>query len=298
MESCKVDTKLVSQALVKRKHLTWDAEKGSMRIGEVTFNPPTMNSSRARSLAAWSQYCRLSPTIYGNNTFTIRDLTGCKASYDKEKAASVNKFLECLQKHHEMHFLLEIVEDIDELSGGDTPTPLLFLALRGVKTPSKLTLLNSCVMVFLVNHRMRGFNMETDSVEDPKFFFQPNTTMKMLNHLFALLKTHGIVIAQSDLKHGLGNYHAYLADIWNKAALVRPEFGRLPNRAPTAFDDEEKMRTCEPELRPFEDGEYSTALSMGVYKTSRDFGLRGPEVSCCLLLLYLLIVAVVVAAVV
>ena len=244
VESNLVDTKLVSQALVKKKHLAWDAESNSMKIGEVSFNPPTMDSSRARSLSAWAQYCRLSPTIYGNNTFTIRDLTGCKASYDKEKAASVNKFLGCIQKHHEMHFLLEIVQDVDELSGADIPTPLLFLALRDAKTPPKLTLLNSAIMVFFVNHQMRGFNPETDDVEDPKWFFQPNTTMKMLNHIFALIKTHGIVIAQTSGTEPLSSVlnSAASPNVHPRHSTMKKKCGRVSQ----SFDRSKKVSTLLP----------------------------------------------------
>ena len=282
-----VDPAMLSTSLVARKQIVRSSEDGELSVADFVALPP-INTESVDSLAQWSSYAQLGSDVYGDKSVDIRALSGNSASYDKEKAVSFERFLRILQRHKEYYLMLEPVADPDEPESSGIMIPRLFLLLRGNKTQQKMTLLNSIVLVFVMNLRTgkRGESSTTnvneeDGETDPEKLYQPNTTVKILNHVFAVLRANGVCIGQADLKAGHGSYHAYLKALWNGTAAVRSDYGRLPYRASVLFDDEEAMRTrADPPFRPFEKENYEDLKMMTFYKSCRDSGYRNGEVSC------------------
>ena len=237
--------------------------------------------------------------LHGHHTascplpFMGSSISSTSAAYDKDKAASLQRYFGLLQRQEDFHFLLEPIDNPDEPDDSGEKLPMLFYVLGGVKTTGKITLLNNTMICFVLNTRMKGYDPTTHSMWDVKFNFQPNSMMKFLHHIFACLKANGVALTQSDLRFGRGSYHELLANMWADAAKQRSEFGRLPFRVITALHDEQKMKHAEPKLRlQIEKGnENNNELRMAVfYMFSRDTSDRNGEVSCCVVDCLLLIV--------
>ena len=269
-----LDTKTVARAMVERRHLE-ENEQGEIAIAEYRTLP--LDEAHDENWLEWyGAFAEVSDEVFADEVgdFDVRLLAGVSESYNKAKQDSVQRFLDIIRRHRHYRGLAKPIVDPERDDG--LKVPKLFVALRGAKTDRKLGLLNSLLAIFCMNLRMEGYVKGRDHPHDPKFHYQPNTTAKILNHLFSTFHANGICIGQTDLK-GRGSYHAYLEKIWSKTAKTRPEFGRLPKRATAIMDDEYHIRKlADPALIPFEI--FRDLLILLFYYLSRDISFRCLEV--------------------
>ena len=271
-----LDTQTIAMACVKQRHVT-ENEDGELMIAEYRKLPVDVPHTKD-SIQYWNTFARISEDVYEdeNHKYDVRELSQNWESFNKANADSFKRFLDILRRHKHYRGLAAPIIDPDTEKGENLKVPKLFVALRGGITRGKLGLLNSLCMIFCMNLHMAGYKKGEHDPHDPKYHYQPNTTGKVLNHIFSILRANGVVITQSDLK-GEGSYHAYLENLWSETATVRSEFGRLPKRAGVCLNDEKSMRKyASPPLRPFEI--YRDLLMMVFYKVCRDCSFRCLEV--------------------
>ena len=269
-----LDTKTIARAMVEQRHLE-ENEQGEISIAEYK-TLPLDEPHDDNLLEYFGQFAELSDEVFADeyHGYDVCELAGCSESYSKEKQESVQRFLDVLCRHRHYRGLAKLMVDPERSDG--LKVPKLFVALRGAKAPRKLGLLNSLLAIFCMNLRMAGYVKGRDDPHDPKFHYQPNTTGKVLNHLFACLRANGVCIGQTDLK-GRGSYQAYLEWIWKKTAKARPEFGRLPKRASVCMDDQYHIRNlADPPLNPFQ--VFKDLLMLFFYSLCRNISFRCLEV--------------------
>ena len=118
---------------------------------------------------------------------------------------------------------------------------------------------------------------EYGSLDDPKGMYLPKVILFKVDTIMACLKDNGIMIEKKMLKNIPSSFLSYLTVIMTSTAKSRPEYTKVPNRAPVEHDDEYKMRNeADPPLRPFEN--VCDHLYMMLWKVDRDIKYRGGEV--------------------
>ena len=80
--------------------------------------------------------------------------------YDAEKARSINRFYGTLSRHPTLNILSQLVPDLEQLDCQRNTR--LVLLCRGVKMKAKLRILNSALMFFAQNYRMKSACADLD----------------------------------------------------------------------------------------------------------------------------------------
>jgi hypothetical protein len=273
-----VDLGLYSRSLIRNQGFVQGATSDTVTLASFAMAVPTgVNAPELEDVGAWSSYIELSDTIYGSKTFELSFLTGNTAPYDKKKAAHVERFFQTLQRHKDFYLLIEFMEDSNKPG---FKILRFFALLRGDKTPEKVAVLNSCMLVFSMNLRMlkpKKKDGSAASADDPESLYQPNVTKFTFDCIFAALRANNIHIGRVDLKGCNRSYHAYWEILFSAAADNRDDFGRRPNKAAVEKEDEKKMREADPPLNVFLDPR--DHLRIMFFKVDRDVEFRGKEVS-------------------
>lgn len=231
--------------------------------------PPT--GSSADDVGAWSKFAERSSDLFGENTDTIRFLTGNDTGYDKAKRNSMVELFLVLQNSKAFQKLCDIVPTAGSSDEAAQGIRLIEL-LKGQKTAEKKRLLNAALVVYSLNHCRDGFE-----AGDPQGYYQPNTMQTKLKHIFRLLKESGISYEQRDFKSYPSAYKAVFKTIFDEAQRIRPEYGRKPFQASVEFNDDWKIRSmADPVFRPWDVPR--DALLLAFYFTNRDIQFRNREV--------------------
>ena len=263
------DISLIASALVARKQIIM-SDNGKVLVSEVSTSP-TMEGKSLDDLSAWAAVSQV------EREEVFRSIT---PNYDKDKICAFERFMHVAQKKKKFHGLIEAIPDPDNGEGSKVLVLRLFVLLRGTETLPKLDILNSLMVEYIMNLRTEGHQVVTEDLENPKYIYEHETTLRSVHHVFDILHANAVSLDASDsLKRGLGSYFDYLKAIRNDKPMGRPLAGCPVS---VLVDDEEATNfRAEPPLRPFETGQYEDLLMMTFYKLCRETSFSSQEVSIC-----------------
>jgi hypothetical protein len=225
-----------------------------------TINP---TGDCINDVQVWASYCINQDDLFGDETAKIKHNTGNKTENDKAKVSQVARFLRSIRDHNQLGALAELIDDAE---GGKT---LRFLPLiRGLSTDVKRALLNTLFCVWSFN-----FHFPDKPKEDASSTYQPNYTDKVARQIWKVLHDQGVTMNHSEFQHYTGSYWAYFKGRFSIAVRIRSDFARNPLRAAVEYDDEVKMRSSDMDIV----NDYSTLLTVAIYKLSRDWCTRGGD---------------------
>jgi len=140
------------------------------------------------------------------------------SKYSKSKKSAIEWFLAILSGHKVLHILTEMVPH------PNITNQIILRLLRdlsGSKTDAKKKILNSCLLVFMMNfckktllkeHSIDEINADTDLLVDS--LYQLNTTETEFKYIFAYLHEHGVPYKLGDFQgEGMSISYPLLSEI-------------------------------------------------------------------------------------
>ena len=147
--------------------------------------------------------------LFGARTDTIIDLNLNDPAYEKFKQSIVKRFFIVLASRTSTCRLAELVDDPD-LPG--VRTQRFYVALRGVRTPQKQSLLGQCLLLFSSQYRKLAYKVA--DLSSPQIFadaqYQPNVIGTGFRTLFSHFRKMSIQYALAKDFNGKGKYSSFL----------------------------------------------------------------------------------------
>ena len=199
---------------------------------------PTTDSS----LSDWANFVRVDPNLYGSETERISKISSNLTDNNKDKKKTFIFFLEVLAAHPKFGPLAQEV-----VKPGGARTFRLFQLLQGKRTPEKMALLNSLLIVFVQHYvkqayRQRGLSLcEMDPKDRANAQYEPNVMKKAVKHLFNVLKRNGVGMERKDFDSFEGSFDSVVTNKFEETKQHRPDYGTLKHRAIEELQDDEKI---------------------------------------------------------
>lgn len=219
-------------------------------------------------------------SLFGSKDYTtkIRNLHANTKGYESRKQLVVARFFAIIGCHPDLAFLANLVVCPET----NKKLQHFFIQVRGVKTPAKWNVINTCMLLFgqgfvkkEFEHRIAEFH--TNKKLRAEAQYQPSTLCTAHKTLFSFFKNMSVIYQQSDFKSQAGSFQAYWSSVFKETCEIRSDYGTKPN-APF-FDkkaDEKIYVALENNvIKPFESLEDMQELL--VHFTLKIWKLRGQK---------------------
>ena len=180
----------------------------------------------------------------------IKGVTSQDDAYNRRKARMFQRYLASFKNHPVLGCLTQECRGIEGES-----SLVIFRVLEGPRTPSKCRLLNNTLLIFSVNLKKKPISKEEAdeltpeasspvpnpilrptkdekiNIEHAERMYEPNTILSFFKLIFAVFRSMGVYITQSDLRMITGSYHLYWDLTFAHTASIRSDYATASRRA-------------------------------------------------------------------
>ena len=256
--------------------------------------------SNPKSLA---KFIETAEGIIGNvsTSSAIDSLTFTTRSYSAQKKRNIKKFYSIIAAHPTLSDLSDTLPDPEQDNNKNVITKFVLLT-RGIKTPPKKRIVNTCMILVAQQLRLKSADKKLDWSSiwvDPKKFtkehamacYQPNVTSLFHRHLFKYFHDEDIMFSQAKDFNFQGGFQAYWTELFTMVKHHRPDFGELPNKACFDIAADFKIRNnAVPPYTPYELTKkgYEDCMELMAHYACVSYCLRGATEVRTLFLFFLL----------
>jgi hypothetical protein len=206
-------------------------------------------------------------------TEKLRTLSTTSKGYRNSQTSLAEHFFATISVHPQLQDLSQVVEDP---SNSKKLIRKFFLLIGGAPTPSKKTILNSCLLFFYRNLRKKKYedlDMSIASVEEIAASRYEMSSIATFNKsLFSFFHRSDVYIHAKDMNIE-GSFQAFLKNEADVTSKLRPEYGQL-KQAPVDPNALEKLRASDYKI----DGScFNDLLEVLVFQLNMCFALRGKK---------------------